>query len=245
MARDFIFRANEENQYLFELQESLEREQDMTKRGMTNRFLKYAASAPKEELEVAKLQKSIGKPSGTTPNIAKIPVDDEIAEAVIKRFREVFDLERPQIRFVVRVSQYAYISHLRNEIKERPMFDVEAMEEEIEDDPYEKRILFDISDCPEKEELYEVSRAYLEEVDVKLWSLIRNATNAQVKSWTRAYRLERFIDSKGPMFGKTNIILHAKVLAGASIALYEAGYVSSVKIIIDAFRNAIITGEPL
>lgn len=238
----FVFRSNEEVETLFDLIEALDTDPDTSKRAITHRALLRVIDASAQELKDAALQRISGYQRDGMQKQAKIPVDADVAEGAREKFINAFDLERPQVRFMMRVALSLYYSTLREEIKSVPSFDVRALRGDVVSDPWLRRMFFSISDYAEKDELLHECREYLEQIDTALWERIRAAATQQVTEWSKGNLLSKY--GNGQTRAKTNILLHSKVLAGAILMLCEDGLAEIDKVRSD-LQDAICTGEPL
>lgn len=207
-------RPTEELLTVFELIKSVDGEQDLDRNSIFDRAMHYVL-----ELDVHEriILKHVAKQKMKTMEIEEIPaslkvrVDPILFDKTVELFRQVFQIKRIKIPYLMRITLMAYLIHIQDEdtiIQEvKPLI-------EFGIDPFVFKQEYESSSDPRKKRLYELSRVYLEEVDVKLNINMREQINKQIKEISDYYNVTKYLPKKRENFAKTNIIFTAKVLAG-------------------------------
>ena len=209
---------------LIALYEAIKKEdpaQDLNRQATFDRAMRYVVQLEdKSVLKAAATQQLENVEAGDLPSSLKIRVDEALFKEVSDIVREVFQLGRVKIPFLMRVTLMAYLQHVRSENKAECFSGVEAICR-FGIDPFDWKQVYEVSTDPNKGRLYELSRAYLETVDLELNERLREMTNRQIQGISDYYNIYKHFPEKRGNFAKTNIVFISKVLAGLILGLSE------------------------
>lgn len=199
---------------VFELIKRVEDEQDTNRNSIFERAMHYVLAlglnneiilknAAKKKIDIIDIDE--------VPTTMKVRVDPSLYDEVVELFRQVFHIKRVKTPYLMKITLMAYLSHIQDE---------DIIVHEIK--PYIKLGIdslvfkqeYEHSSDVRKMKLYELSRVYLEEVDIVLNTSIREQVNKQIREISDYYNVTKYFPEKGGNFAKTNIIFVAKVLAG-------------------------------
>lgn len=200
---------------LFELINKIEGAQDTDRQSVFERAMQYVVKSGTSVLRTAEKQRVEETDVGELqlPSSLKVRVDENLFKQTVEMFKEVFKIERVKIPYLMRVTLTAYLSHLQHEYKNTIITEIEPLIE-FGIDPFVFKQEYEHSANPNKEKLYELSRKYLENVDVKLNKHLRDQVNKQIQGYSDYFNVSKYFPKKRAAFATTNIIFISKVLAG-------------------------------
>lgn len=80
---------------------------------------------------------------------------------------------------------------------------------------------FDLSDYEKKQQLYQISRTYLEKNNQELNMNLRNQINSSIKKYSDYFNIEKYMPKRRKTLGTANIVYISKVLAGVLLTISE------------------------
>lgn len=156
----------------------------------------------------------------TPPDFMKLRVEEKKYNVVLEQIKKSFSLKRVTNPYMIKLLLSFYLSELRKEDKKDVINLVEGMVN-IGVDCLVFKKEYDFSDYEDKEELYQLSRKYLEECAPILNNNIREQINATIKKYSDYFNIERYLPKPRSDFGTCNIVFVAKVLAGLFLTISE------------------------
>lgn len=224
---------------LFSLISKEDTAQDMDRHSIFERAMRYVAQLEDKSI----LKKAAKEPVdeidiGQMPTSLKVKYDEVLFDEVLSIFREVFQIEKVKVAFLMKVTLMTYLLHVREGSPNR-LIDLIKFPTNYKWDAFDWKQVYETSTHPDKVHLYEVSRMYLENVDQELNERLRETTNEQIQRISDYYNIHKHYPEKRGNFGKTNIVFISKVLAGLILGLSEMSEEREVEVALDYMKKEI------
>ena len=220
MEKVISIRPSERIIHLFNEIRIVDTHQEADRSSIFNRALEMAADNNIDWKAISQIRFKLNTEEIEPPEFMKIRVDETRYNAVLKEIKDTFLLKRVTAPYLVKLVLSFYLSELKRSSKQ----EIISAASRIVDFGLDCLVFkkeYDLSNYAKKEELYQLSKKYLEEYDVNLNKQIRNQVNVKIKSYSDYFNIDKYIPKPRGDFGTCNIVFVAKVLSGIFLILSE------------------------
>jgi len=218
-------RPNKQIINLFREIKIIEKHPESDRTAVVNRALKSASAANTIDWKAVanvmanvKINEEVAK--STPPDHMKFRVDAEQYHFVAEQIKDAFSLQRVKAPYLIGLVLTYYLLDLQKQKSRDVIKSVKRMVD-FGIDGLVFKFEWDVSDYPQKKNLLQLCRIYLESCNPHINDSIREQVNHRIKGYSDLFNADRCFPPRRRTLGTCNILFVSKVLAGLFILVAE------------------------